>query len=140
MEREKRKDRYKLRISRRETLYVDDEPEHTVTLVEMVGEPIDYKPGIAGEFISRRSISIQDQCRGSGPIHGYVMANFKHGSVYSRFEGQRDRTTKTTAGTWKTYRGTGKVAEIEGEGTFKVTSGKNRGEFILEFEGEYEVA
>ena len=140
MEREKRKDRYKLRISRRETLYVDDEPEHTVTLVEMVGEPMDYKPGIAGDFISRRSISIQDQLRGSGPIHGYVMANFKNGSVYSRFEGQRDGITKATAGTWKTYRGTGKVAEIEGEGTFKVTSGGNRGEFILEFEGEYEVA
>ena len=41
MEREKRMGWYKLRITKRETLYVDDEAEHTVSLVETVGEPID---------------------------------------------------------------------------------------------------
>ena len=89
MEREKRMGWYKLRITKRETLYVDDEAEHTVSLVETVGEPIDYEPGMAGEFVARRSVTIHDHIRGSGPIHGYVMADFQHGSVYSRCEGHR---------------------------------------------------
>ena len=140
MEREKRMDWYKLRVTKRETLYVDDEAEHTVTLVETEGEPIDYKVGVGGEFVSRRTITIQDQIRGSGPINGYVMANFEHGSVYSRFEGHRDATGKTSTGTWKSYKGTGKLTGIEGEGRFKITAGEKRGEFILEFEGEYVLA
>lgn len=137
MERKKRKERYNLRVNKRETLYVDDEPEHALTMVELLGEPIEYDPGIAGEFVSRRSITFQDLIRGSGTMQGYVMAKFKHGSVYSRFEGQRDGTTKISTGTWKTYRGTGKVTGVEGEGTFKVTAGKGRGEFILEIEGDW---
>ena len=140
MEREKRMGWYKLRITKRETLYVDDEAEHTVSLVETVGEPIDFEPGVAGEFVSRRTITIQDHIRGSGPIHGYVMADFQHGSVYSRFEGHRDATAKTSTGTWKSYKATGKLTGIEGEGRFKVTAGEKEGEFILEFEGEYVAA
>ena len=137
METKKRKDKYKLRITRREIFYVDDEPEHTLTTVEMSGEPIEYDPGIAGDFVSRRSITFHDQIRGSGPMHGYVMAHFKHGAVYSRFEGERNASTKTSTGTWKAYRGTGKVAGIEGEGTFTVTSGQEQGEYILEIEGDW---
>jgi hypothetical protein len=121
-------------------LYVQDEPEHTVTLVELVGEAIEHRVGVAGEFVSRRSITIQDQIRGSGSVHGYSMANFKLGSVYSRFEGQRDGSTKTTTGTWKTYRGTGKLTDIQGEGTFMVNAGERRGEHILDIEGEYELS
>jgi len=108
-----------------------------LTMVELLGEPIEYDPGIAGEFVSRRSITFQDLIRGSGTMQGYVMAKFKHGSVYSRFEGQREGTTKISTDTWKTYRGTGKVTGVEGEGTFKVTAGKGRGEFILEIEGDW---
>ena len=89
-EQKKRKERYKLRINRRETLYVDDEPEHAMMMVELVGKPIEYEPGIAGEFVSRRSVTFQDLVGGSGSMQGYVMANFKHGSVYSRFAGQRE--------------------------------------------------
>lgn len=137
MENKKQRDKYKLRISRREIFYVDDEPEHILSTVEMVGEPIEYEPGIAGEFISRRSITFHDQIKGSGPMHGYVMANFEHGSVFSRFEGERDGTTKTSTGTWKAYRGTGKVAGIEGGGTFTVIAGERQGEYILEIEGRW---
>jgi hypothetical protein len=140
MEREKRKDKYLLRISKRETLYVQDEPEHTVSLIELIGEAIEHEVGVAGEFVSRRSITIQDTVSGSGIVHGYNMASFKLGSVYSRFEGQRDGSTKTTTGTWKTYLGTGKLHDIQGEGTFKVSSGERRDEYILELEGEYELS
>jgi hypothetical protein len=140
MVRKKRKDKYRLRIMKRDLQYVQDEPEHIVSMVETVGEPIEYEVGLAGEFLSRRSITIHDQIRGTGPMHGYVMANFQEGSVYSRFEGHRDGSAKITTGTWKSYKGTGKLTGIEGEGTFKVTAGERRGEFILDVEGEYEVA
>ena len=140
MELKKRKERYKLRINKRETLYVDDEPEHTLMMVELVGRPIEYEPGIAGEFVSRRSITFQDLVAGSGPMHGYVMANFQKGSVFSRFEGHRDGSTNITTGTWSSYKGTGELVGIKGEGTFKVTEGERRGEYLLDIEGEYEVA
>ena len=140
MEIKKRKERYRLRINRREALYVDDEPDHTLMMVELVGRPIEYQPGIAGEFVSRRSVTIQDLVRGSGPMHGYVMANFQEGSVYSRFEGRRDGSTKITKGTWTSYKGTGRLTGIKGEGAFEVTEGERRGEYILDIEGEYEVA
>jgi hypothetical protein len=140
MEVKKRKERYKLRINRRDTLYVDDEPEHTMMMVELIGRPIEYQPGIAGEFVSRRSVTFQDLVGGSGPMHGYVMANFQKGSVYSRFEGTRDGGTKITKGTWTSYKGTGQLTGVKGEGTFKVTEGERRGEYILDIEGEYEVA
>lgn len=139
-EHKKRKERYKLRINRRETLYVDDEPEHAMMMVELVGKPIEYEPGIAGEFVSRRSVTFQDLVGGTGSMQGYVMANFKHGSVYSLFKGHRDGTTKITTGTWESYKGTGKLTEIKGEGTFTVTEGERRGEYILDIEGEYQVA
>jgi hypothetical protein len=48
-----RKATYKLRVTRREALYVHDELDHTLMLVEMEGEPVEYTPGVAGEFISR---------------------------------------------------------------------------------------
>jgi hypothetical protein len=62
---------------------------------------------------------------------GYVMANLQHGFVYNRFEGHRDGSTKITTGT---------LTEIQGEGTYTVTEGERRGEYILEIEGEYQVA
>ena len=139
MEREKRMGWYKLRITKRETVYIDDEAEHTVSLVETVGEPIDYEPGVAGEFVSRRSVNFHDRIGGSGSMQGYAITNFEHGSVYSSFEGHRDASTKITTGTWKTYKGTGKLASIKGEGTFKVTVGEAPNEFILDMEGEYEL-
>jgi hypothetical protein len=134
-----RKATYKLRVTRREALCVHDEPDHTLMLVEMEGEPTDYTPGVAGEFLSRRSVNFHDRTKGSGSMQGYAMTHFQYGSVYSRFEGQRDGKSKTTKGTWKTYRGTGKLATIKGEGTFNVTSGQAPNEFILAMEGEYEL-
>ena len=133
-----RKDKYNLRVTRREAIYVHDEPDHTLMIVEMEGEPIEYEVGVAGEFVSRRSITFHDRVKGSGPMQGYVMANFEHGAVYSRSEGQRDGRTKISTGTWKTYKGTGKLTGIKGEGTFKVTPGDRWNEFIMEMEGEYE--
>ena len=135
----KRKATYKLRVTRREALYVHDEPDHALMMVEMEGEPLEYEVGVAGEFVSRRSVNFHDRTRGSGPMQGYAVTNFQYGSVYSRFEGSRDGNTKLTTGTWKVYKGTGKLAAIKGDGTFKVTAGESPTEFVLDMEGEYEL-
>jgi hypothetical protein len=135
----KRKATYKLRVTRREALYVHDEPDHALMLVEMEGEPVQYEVGVAGEFVSRRSVNFHDRTKGTGPMQGYAVTNFQYGSVYSRFEGKRDGKSKVTNGAWKTYKGTGKLAGIKGEGSFKVTAGENSNEFILEMKGEYEL-
>jgi len=135
----KRKATYKLRVTRREALYVHDEPDHALMMVEMEGEPLEYEVGVAGEFVSRRSVNFHDRTRGSGPMQGYAVTNFQHGSVYSRFEGNRDSSTKVTTGTWKVYKATGKLGSIKGDGTFKVTAGKSPTEFVLDMEGEYEL-
>jgi len=134
-----RKASYKLRITRREALYVHDEPNHSLMLVEMEGEPIEYAPGVAGEFVSRRSVNFHDRIKGSGSMQGYATTNFQYGSVYSRFEGNRDGATKVTTGTWETYKGTGKLANLKGKGEFKVTAGEKPNEFILNMEGDYEL-
>jgi hypothetical protein len=133
----KRKDKYLLHITRREAIYVHDEPDHTMMMVEMEGEPIEHEVGVAGEFVSRRSVTFHDRIKGAGPMQGYVIANFQYGTVYSRFEGHRDSSTKISSGTWKTYRGTGKLTGIEGEGTFTVTTADRPNRFIMEMEGEY---
>ena len=137
MERKRRKDKYLLRITKTASLQVHDKPGHTLALTEMEGEPIEITPGVAGEFVSRRSVTFHDRTKGSGPMQGYIMATFKHGAVHSHFAGHRDGTTRISTGTWKTYNGIGILANIKGEGTFKVLPGERRGEFILEFEGEY---
>ena len=134
-----RKASYKLRITRREALYVHDEPDHALMLVELKGEPVEYTPGVAGEFVSRRSVNLHDRTKGTGFMQGYAITNFQYGSVYSRFEGHRDGKSKVTTGTWKTYKGTGKLADIKGKGEFKVTAGEAPKEFILDMEGEYEL-
>ncbi|MGD8370721.1 MAG: hypothetical protein PVG64_03130 [Syntrophobacterales bacterium] len=139
MELKRRKDKYLLRITKTASLQVHDKPGHTLTLTEMEGEPIELTPGVAGEFVSRRSVTFHDRTKGSGHMEGYIMATFKHGAVHSRFEGHRDGTTKISTGTWTTYNGVGILANIKGEGTFKVLPGTRRGEFILEFEGVYEL-
>src|SRR4030066_2606616 len=139
MVRKKRKNQYLLRITRIEAIQVHDKPGHALSLVEMEGEPIGkLDVGVAGEFVSRRSVSFLDRTKGTGPMMGYSMAYFRHGSVYTRFEGQRvSKEYEKSTGTWKTYDGTGKLAGITGEGTLKITLGERRGEFILDFEGEY---
>ena len=139
MGRKKRKDKYLLRVTKAESLQVHDKPGHTLTLTEMEGEPIEHEVGVAGEFVSRRSVTFHDRIKGSGPMQGYVQATFKHGAVQSRFEGHRDSTTKISAGTWQTYNGIGILANIKGGGTFKITPGNRQGEFILELEAEYKL-
>ena len=134
-----RKASYKLRITRREALYVHDEPDHALILVEMEGEPIEYTPGVAGEFLSRRSVNFHDRIKGSGSMQGYAITNFQYGSVYSRFDGHRDGETRVTTGTWETYKVSGKLANIKGKGEFKVTLGEAPNELILNMEGEYEL-
>ena len=134
----KRKDKYLLRITKSESFHVHDKPGHTLTLTEMEGQPIEHELGVAGKFVSRRSVTFHDRTKGSGPMQGYVMAHFQYGSVYSTFEGYRDGYSKISTGTWKAYEGTGELSGIKGEGTFKVTSGGRWSEFIMEMEGEYE--
>ena len=136
----KRRDKYLLRVTKIEALQVHDTPGHTLTLTEMEGEPLEYEPGLAGEFVARRSVTFHDRTKGEGPMLGYVMGYFQEGSVYSRFDGRRDGSTKVSSGTWKTYHATGKLAGIVGEGTFRVTSGERWNEYILELEGDYEAA
>ncbi len=135
----KRKATYKLRVTRRESLHVHDEYDHQLMLVEMEGRPLHYEVGVAGEFVSRRSVNFHDRIAGSGHMQGYAVTNFQYGSVYSRFEGHRGGETKVTKGTWETYKGTGKLDDIKGKGEFNVTSGDVPGEFILEMEGDYEL-
>ena len=134
-----RKASYKLRVTRRECLYVHDEADHSLMILELEGEPIEYEVGVAGEFVSRRSVNFHDRIKGSGPMQGYTITNFQYGSVYSRFEGERDGNTKVSTGTWQTYRGTGKLAGIKGEGTFRVTTGESTNEFTLDMEGQYDL-
>jgi len=134
-----RKATYKLRVTRRESIYVHDEYDHQLMIVEMEGRPINYEVGIAGEFLSRRSVNFHDRIGGSGLMQGYAITNFQFGSVYSKFDGHRDGKSKITKGTWATYKGAGKLDNIKGKGTFKVTSGDAPGEFILEMEGEYDL-
>ena len=137
---QKRKDKYLLRVTKVSSIRVHDKPGHTLTLTELEGEPIEYEVGVAGEFISRRNVTFHDRTKGTGPLQGYSEAHFQNGTIYSAFEGHRDGETKISAGAWKTYHGTGKLAGITGEGTFKVTAGERWNEYILELEGEYEAA
>ena len=141
MVRKKRKNQYLLRITRIESIQVHDKPGHAMSLVEMEGEPIGkLDVGVAGEFVSRRSVTFLDRTKSRGPMMGYSMAYFRHGSVYTRFEGERvSKEYEKSTGTWKTYVGTGKLAGITGEGTFKITLAERPNEFILDFEGEYEL-
>lgn len=133
-----RKATYRINVTRREMLYVGDVPDHTLMLTEMEGEPIAYEPGVAGKFLCRRSVGFHDRVKGAGPMQGYAMTTFEQGAVYSRFEGHRDPATKITSGTWKTYKGIGKLSGIKGSGTFTVKPAE-RGQFVLEMEGEYEL-
>ena len=135
-----KKETYKLVVTRREAFEIDDEPDHTMMVVEMEGHPIDYQVGLAGEFVSRRSVTIHDRVKGWGLMEGYVMAHFRHAAVFSRFKGSRDGLRKITEGTWKTYRCTGKLVGTQGEGKFKLVPAEKRDEFILHIEGEYEAA
>ena len=135
----KRKATYRLMVTRREMLYVHDQFDHSLMLMEMEGEPIDYQVGVAGEFVSRRSVTFHDRVRGFGPMKGYAITNFREGSICSSFEGERDATTKVTKGTWKVYQGMGKLSGIKGNGTFTTKQGERDREYILEMEGDYDL-
>ncbi len=135
----KRKASYRLVITRREMLYVHDQFDHTLMLVEMEGEPIEYQVGVAGKFVSRRSVTFHDRVGGTGEMKGYATTTFQDGAIYSLYDGQRDAATKLTKGTWKVYKGTGKLTNLKGNGTFVVKSGPVAGEYILDMEGDYEI-
>jgi hypothetical protein len=130
-----RKASFKTFITRREALYVGDVPGHCLMLTEMEGEPLDYKPGVAGAFVSRRSVGFHDRVKGDGPMNGYATTIYENGSVYSRFRGEK--TGATTKGKWEVYKGIGKLSTLKGTGTFTVTASKKPGEFLLEMEGDY---
>lgn len=132
-----RKASFRIFVTRREMLAVGDGPDHTLMLTEMEGEPIDYPPGEAGAFVSRRSVGFHDRKRGEGPMQGYATTFYENGGVFSRFEGERKGGV--TSGCWTTYRGIGKLSGIKGSGTFTVKPSDRHGEFILEMEGEYEI-
>ena len=130
-----RKASFKMFVTRREMLYVGDIPDHSLMLTEMEGEAIEYTPGEAGKFVSRRSVGFHDRAKGAGPMQGYAMTYYENGAVFSRFEGARKGGF--TMGTWKVYKGIGKLQNLQGSGTFTVHSlGKNN-EFILDMQGEY---
>jgi hypothetical protein len=134
-----RKAVYLVTVTRREALYVGDTADHALMLTEMEGEPIELTVGIAGEFVSRRSVGFHDRIKGAGPMQGYAITHYQFGSVFSRFEGLRDRETKITSGTWKVHKGTGKLATLTGQGTFTVKPTEKSREFILDMEGTYEL-
>jgi hypothetical protein len=135
----KRKATYRIFVTRRESLYVGDQPDHSLMLTELEGEPVEMTVGVAGEFISRRSVGFHDRIMGSGKMEGYAISTFEYGQVYSRFEGNREGSTKITSGTWKVYKGTGKLTGLTGQGTFTVEPTDKAREFILKMEGDYEL-
>ena len=135
----KRKATCRLMVTRRELLYVHGEFDHALMLVEMEGEPLEYQVGIAGQFVSRRSVTFHDRTRGAGYMKGYAITNFQEGSICSVYEGNRDMSTKLTNGTWKIYKGMGKLSTIKGNGTFTVRAGERDREYILDMDGDYEL-
>ncbi len=120
-------------------LYVHDEFDHSLMLVEMEGEPIEYEVGVAGEFVSRRSVTFHDRTRGAGYMTGYAITTFRDGSVCNKYEGRRDGAGKLTTGTWKTYKATGKLSGLQGSGSFNVKPGEKDREYILEVQGTYDL-
>jgi hypothetical protein len=68
-------------------------------------------------------------------MQGYATTLYQHGAVFSRFEGVRKEGV--TKGTWKVYRGLGRLANLQGKGTFTVKFSGIPNQFILEMEGEY---
>ncbi len=130
-----RKASFKIFVTRREMLYVGDMPDHSLMLTEMEGEPIEYTPGGAGKFVSRRSVGFHDRTKGEGPMQGYAVTHYENGAVFSRFEGTRKEGV--TTGTWKVYKGIGKLQNLKGSGTFTVKSSGKPNEFILDMQGEY---
>jgi len=132
-----RKASFKINITRRAILSVGDVPNHTLMLTEMEGEPIDYTPGVAGEFFSRRSVGFHDRIKGDGPMHGYATTTYQNGTVYSRFQGEKYGAM--TKGKWEVYKGTGTLSNLKGSGTFIVKFSDKHGEFVLVMEGNYEL-
>jgi hypothetical protein len=130
-----RKASFKIFITRRESLSVGDVPNHTLMLTEMEGEPINYTPGAAGAFVSRRSVGFHDRIKGDGPMTGYAITTYENGVVYSKFRG--DKMGAMTKGKWEVYKGIGKLSTLKGAGTFVVTPAEPPGDFILEMEGDY---
>ena len=130
-----RKATFKVFVTRREMLYVGDTPDHSLMLTEMEGEAVDYTPGAAGNFVSRRSVGFHDRTKGEGPMQGYAITHYENGAVFSRFEGARKGGV--TTGTWKVYKGIGKLQNLQGSGTFTVKSSGKPNEFLLDMQGEY---
>jgi hypothetical protein len=132
-----RKASFKIFVTRRESLYVGDVPDHSLMLTEMEGEPIDYIPGVAGAFVSRRSVGFHDRIKGDGPMTGYACTIYENGAVYSKFRG--DKLGSKTKGKWEAYKGIGKLSTVKGAGTFVVTPTDTPGVFRLEMEGDYTI-
>jgi hypothetical protein len=106
-------------------------------LTELEGFPLEYTPGVAGEFVYRRSVGFHDRIKGDGRMNGYATTVYQNGAVYSRFQG--DKMGDMTKGKWEVEKGIGKLSGIKGAGTFTVKPADKHGEFILEMEGEYEL-
>ncbi len=132
-----RKAKFRTYVIRREMLAVGDVPDHSLMLTELEGYPIDYSPGVAGEFVYRRSVGFHDRIKGDGRMHGYATTVYQNGAVYSVFTG--DKAGDMTKGKWEVQKGIGKLAGIKGAGTFTVKPSDKPGELILEMEGEYEI-
>jgi hypothetical protein len=132
-----RKAKFKIFVTNRAMLPVGDVPDHTLMLTELEGYPVDYTPGVAGDFIYRRSVGFHDRTKGDGRMSGYATTVYQNGSVYSRFQG--DKMGEMTKGKWEVDKGIGKLSGLKGAGTFIVKPGDKHGEFILEMDGEYEL-
>ena len=132
-----RKAKFKVFVTRREVIAVGDVPDHTLMLTELEGHPLEYTPGVAGEFVNRRSVGFHDSIKGDGHMQGYAFTVYEHGTVYSRFTG--DKRGDITRGKWEVDRGIGNLAGLKGAGTFVVTPGDRPGELILEMDGEYQL-
>ncbi len=135
----KRKAVFRLIVTRLEKVYVNDEFDHLMMLVETRGEPVEYQVGVAGEFVSRQSVTFHDRVRGVGEMKGYAVTTFRDGSVCTGFEGRDDVQSGLSTGTWKVFRGTGKLAGLTGAGKYTARNAEKAGELIIEMEGDYDL-
>ena len=113
-------------------LAVGDVPDHTLMLTEMEGEPINYTPGVAGDFVSRRSVGYHDRIKGDGPMTGYATTIYENGAVYS--SGGKRAHDQGEMGSLQRHRQTG---HPQGGRHLYVKPTDKHGEFTLEMEGDY---
>jgi hypothetical protein len=102
------------------TVEIGDVPEHVVGVVEFKGLTFFAN----GEVATHANPATFDLTKGSGPHQGYVVNYFDDGSTsIERYQGEAklsaDGKRTTVTGTFQCVGGTGRLAGLKGEGTYR---------------------